>query len=210
MWPKTGDWLLAWILNLAPLVITITWKTQKLIIDHLVVAIVNNVYEIYVTLKIIVLCVVWQNRDRCLYYMLYVIYSVYYLMIIVWLCTTLDSFISLKFRGWMHRLWQLTSQALIDNIRPLCNIIKCNMHMYFVCCLAAVASCVQTWQQTTPSIILSSPSPSPPRDTGAQHSWPQPDSDSDSWDVSWQVTVRGQGPRSWWHEPHSSTDYVYR
>ena len=60
------NWLLAWILNLAPLVITITWKTQKLIIDHLVVAIVNNVYEIYVTLKIIV--VVLHNRDRYLYY----------------------------------------------------------------------------------------------------------------------------------------------
>ena len=51
---------------MAPLVITITWKTQKLIIDHLVVAIVNNVYEIYVTLKIIV--VVLHNRDRYLYY----------------------------------------------------------------------------------------------------------------------------------------------
>ena len=60
------NWLLAWILNLAPLVITITWKTQKLIIDHLEVAIVNNVYEIYVTLKIIV--VVLHNRDRYLYY----------------------------------------------------------------------------------------------------------------------------------------------
>ena len=47
--------MLARILGWPPLVITITWKTQKLIIDHLEVAIVNNVYEIYVTLKIIVL-----------------------------------------------------------------------------------------------------------------------------------------------------------